>query len=88
MDIGVEEIVLVLVGFLLAQVPLWADPRRRMRSHWAALRAEILLCRDHAKTLLHDGYMAPCTDCLRLRLKRRSHSSWSKATLRKKSPCT
>ena len=59
MDIGAKEIILILFGFVLAQAPLWADRRRRIRSHWAALRVEILLCIENATTLLHDGYMAP-----------------------------
>lgn len=59
MDIGAKEIILVLFGFVLAQVPLWMDRRRRIRSHWAALRVEILICIENATALLHDGYMAP-----------------------------
>lgn len=59
MDIGAKEIILVLFGFVLAQAPLWADRRRRMRSHWAALRSEIVLCMENGNALLHDGYMAP-----------------------------
>jgi hypothetical protein len=59
MDLGAKEIVLVVVGFVLAWVPQWFDRRRRIVAHWGALRAEALLCTDCANALLMDNVMAP-----------------------------
>jgi hypothetical protein len=54
-----EEIVLVLLGFILGWIPQWFDRSRRIKSHWGALRAEALLCKNSAHALLMDGVMAP-----------------------------
>jgi hypothetical protein len=59
MDLGVKEIVLIVLGFVLAWVPQWFDRRRRIVTHWGALRAEALLCSECANALLTDGVMAP-----------------------------
>jgi hypothetical protein len=59
MDIGAKEIVLVLLGFILAWAPQWFDRRRRIVAHWAALRAEALLCAEAARNFLADGVLAP-----------------------------
>lgn len=59
MDIGAKEIILVLLGFALAWVPQWFDRRRRIVAHWAALRAEAMLCVERAHTYLKDNVMAP-----------------------------
>ena len=59
MDLGAKEVVLVLVGFVLAWVPQWFDRRRRIVAHLGALRAEALLCTEHANALLMDGVAAP-----------------------------
>jgi hypothetical protein len=59
MDFGAKEVILVLVGFILAWVPQWADRRRRILAHWAALRAEVLLCAECTNALLQDHVAAP-----------------------------
>ncbi|WP_298827071.1 hypothetical protein [uncultured Piscinibacter sp.] len=59
MDLGAKEILLVIVGFVLAWVPQWFDRRRRIVAHGGALRAEAFLCTDCANALLTDGMMAP-----------------------------
>lgn len=59
MDIGAKEIVLVLLGFILAWVPQWFDRRRRIVAHWGALRAEAQLCAEAARNLLADRVLAP-----------------------------
>jgi hypothetical protein len=59
MDLGAKEVILILVGFVLAWVPQWADRRRRIVAHWAAMRAETLLCTERANSLLQDKVLAP-----------------------------
>ena len=59
MDIGAKEIILVLLGFSLSWAPLWFDRRRKIRTHWAAIRAEIILCVEKALVLSGAGIMAP-----------------------------
>ncbi len=59
MDIGAKEVILVLVGFCLSWAPQWFDRRRRIRAHWAALRAEAVLCVEKGNILRNDGIAAP-----------------------------
>lgn len=54
-----QEMLLVILGFLLGLIPGWKARRARLKVHWGALRAEIELCREHASTYLKDGIMAP-----------------------------
>lgn len=49
----------VSVGFLLSQGKDWLSRRRRRRAHWAALGAELELCRRNAETYVHDRVLAP-----------------------------
>jgi len=58
-DIGAKELILVVLGFVLAWVPQWFDRRRRIVAHWGALRAEALLCAEAAHSLLTDDVLAP-----------------------------
>lgn len=59
MDVGAKEIVMVLLGFVLAWAPHWFDRRRKIVAHWAALRAEATLCVEKAHILINDNKMAP-----------------------------
>lgn len=54
-----EEIGLVVLGFLLGLLPLYVDRRRRERAHWAALSAEAAICERLARAYLSDGVAAP-----------------------------
>lgn len=54
-----QEMLLVILGFLLGLIPGWKARRDRLKVHWGALRAEIELCREHATTYLKDDVMAP-----------------------------
>ena len=54
-----QEILLVILGFLLGLIPGWMARRSRLKVHWSALRAEIELCSEHASTYLNDKIMAP-----------------------------
>jgi hypothetical protein len=47
------------VGFLLARVYEWFMARFRNRGHWRALRAELQVCRERAKTYETDAKAAP-----------------------------
>lgn len=59
MDIGAKEIILVMLGFFLSFVPQWFDRRRKIKTHWAALRAEANLCNEKAIEYMKVGVMAP-----------------------------
>ena len=54
-----EELLLILLGFLLGLIPNWWAKQSRLKIHFAALRAEIQLCRDQAETYLKANVMAP-----------------------------
>lgn len=54
-----ENLLLVLLGFFLGLVPGWWSRKQRLKVHWAALRAEVALCREKADTYLNDNVMAP-----------------------------
>ena len=54
-----EQLLLVLLGFFLGLVPGWWSRKRRLKVHWGALRAEVVLCREKAETYLNDKVMAP-----------------------------
>ena len=53
------SVLLVLLGFFLALVPPWLQRKRRLKTHWCALRAEIEQCREKTETLLSDHVMSP-----------------------------
>ncbi len=49
----------VLLGFLLSEVKHFWVRRRRIKAHWAALRAELELSRLRAQSYLEDNIRAP-----------------------------
>lgn len=54
-----KEFFLVLLGFVLAVVPLWFDRKRRLKGHFYALRAELDLCKEKAAIFLKDEIASP-----------------------------
>ncbi len=54
-----KEVALVLLGFLLAAVPLWFDRKRRLKGHFYAIRAELILCKEKAQIFLDDHIASP-----------------------------
>ena len=54
-----KDIFLVLFGFVLGWLPAWANRRRRLKTHWSAIRAELDLCSERASALLHDAVQSP-----------------------------
>ena len=54
-----KEVLLILFGFLLGTIPPWFSRKRRLKSHWCALRADINQCKDKAEILLNDQVMSP-----------------------------
>ena len=54
-----KELLLVLLVFCLALVGPWLQRKRRLKTHWCALRAEIEQCREKTETLLTDPVMSP-----------------------------
>ena len=54
-----KEVLLILFGFALGHVPAWLDRKRRLKTHWSAIRAELELCRERASALLEDSIRSP-----------------------------
>lgn len=57
--LAIPPITGVLAGFLLAGGQRWYERQRKLRSHLAAIRAEMGLCKETAETLLHASIQAP-----------------------------
>ena len=54
-----KEVLLVVLGFLLAHVPRWFDRKRALKTHWCAIRAEMGACRETADLMLKDPRQTP-----------------------------
>ncbi|MFH0344169.1 MAG: hypothetical protein ACHBNF_19070 [Chromatiales bacterium] len=54
-----KELVLLVVGFALGHVPGWLDRKRKLRTHWRAIDAEMVLLKEKSETLLKDEVRAP-----------------------------
>jgi hypothetical protein len=54
-----KELLFLVAGFILAHVPALFDRRRKLKTHWHAIRAEMMLCKEKAEILLKDGIQAP-----------------------------
>lgn len=54
-----KEIALVVLGFILSFIPSWLNRRRRLKTHWHAIRAEMTLCEEKAQTFRRDSIRAP-----------------------------
>ncbi len=54
-----KEISLIIFGFLLGMIPPWFMRKRRLKTHWCALRADMEQCNEKAEKLLKDGIMSP-----------------------------
>ncbi|WP_188150429.1 hypothetical protein [Teredinibacter waterburyi] len=53
------EALLILFGFILAFIPNWLDRKRKIRSHWRAIRSEISLIGKKGRAYLEHGVKAP-----------------------------
>ena len=58
-DHAMKEALLILLGFVLGLVPTWLDRKRKLQTHWAAIRAEVELCREKAAILVSDSIQSP-----------------------------
>jgi hypothetical protein len=54
-----KELYLIILGFLLGTIPPWFMRKRRLRTHWCALRADMEQCNEKAEKLLKDNKMSP-----------------------------
>jgi hypothetical protein len=54
-----KDIALVLLGFVLAFIPLWFDRKRKLKGHFCAIRAELDLCKERAEVFLKDHIASP-----------------------------
>lgn len=53
------ELAFTIFGFLLGLIPPWFLRKRRLRTHWCALRAEMSQCKEKVETLLKDNVQSP-----------------------------
>jgi hypothetical protein len=53
------EVALLLFGILIGLLPPWFARKRRLKTHWCALRAEMDECSDKAGILLRDNIQSP-----------------------------
>jgi hypothetical protein len=53
------ELALATFGFLLGLLPSWFQRKRRLKTHWCAVRADIKQCNERAQTLLKDDVQSP-----------------------------
>lgn len=54
-----EQVALISFGFILAWIPKWLDRKRKVRSHWNAISAEVFRIEKKAKMLINDKIAAP-----------------------------
>ncbi len=55
----VGVVVGAILGFILSWLPTWLDRRRKLKTHWQAIRADLKRCKENAETLLNDRIQAP-----------------------------
>lgn len=48
-----------VIGFLLAGGERWIGRKRRLRVHWQAIRAEMMLCKEKVETFRKDKVLSP-----------------------------
>ena len=53
------EILLVILGWMLAFIPYWWRERRRIAAHWAALGVEVEVCRRRAEWYINGTVTSP-----------------------------
>ena len=46
-----RDVALVFLGMLVGILPSWFARKRRLKTHWRALRAEIVQCNEKARTI-------------------------------------
>lgn len=46
------EVGILILGMLIGTIPGWYSRKRRLRTHWAALRAEMEHCKEKAETII------------------------------------
>ena len=54
-----KEFLLLVAGFILAHIPSMFDRKRKLKTHWHAIRAELLLSKAKAESLIDAGIAAP-----------------------------
>jgi hypothetical protein len=54
-----EHVFYIVVGFVLAWVPQWLDRKRKIRAHWSAIRAEMVIQRENAIEYKAADVLAP-----------------------------
>ena len=55
------EVAILILGMLIGVLPSWFSRKRRLKTHWSALRAEMNQCKEKAETVLSKdpAYLSP-----------------------------
>ena len=55
------EVAFVILGMLIGTLPSWYVRKRRLKTHWSALRAEMKQCKEKAETVISKdpAYLSP-----------------------------
>lgn len=56
---AISSLLGVVVGFFLATMLRWWERKRKVKAHWEAIRAEMILCKERVDTLLTATVLAP-----------------------------
>ena len=54
-----EKLIFIVIGFILGQLPGWFDRKRKIRTYFAALRAETHVIKEKSERYLKDNVISP-----------------------------
>ena len=49
------EVGILILGMLIGTLPSWFTRKRRLKTHWAAIRAEMEQCKEKAESIIGKG---------------------------------
>ena len=56
---NMEKLIFIVIGFILGQLPGWFDRKRKIRTYFAALRAETHVIKEKSERYLKDNVISP-----------------------------
>src|SRR3989337_4190855 len=56
---NMEKLICIVIGFILGQLPGWFDRKRKIRTYFAALRAETHVIKEKSERYLKDNVISP-----------------------------
>ena len=54
-----KEVFLVLFGYTIGFVQTWVNRKRRIKTHWSVIRAEVDLCHERASNFFYGNVWSP-----------------------------